>query len=59
MANYIPAVVWIIGALISYVVFRRRGVELSHLWNMVVVIAVTLAIPFAFVAKPNKVDTVH
>jgi hypothetical protein len=59
MANYLPAVIWIIGALICFIVLRKRGVKFSLLWNITLVIAGPLAIPFAFLARPNKVDADH
>lgn len=59
MANYIPVVVWIIGALICHIVLRKRGVKFSLLWNITIVIAGPLAIPFTFLARPNKADTAH
>jgi hypothetical protein len=53
MASFIPVAIWIIGALISYIVLRKRGVKISLLWNITIAIAGPLAIPFALLVKPN------
>lgn len=59
MANYIPVIVWTVGALLSYAVLRKRGVKVSLPWNIALAIAGPLAIPFAFIVRPKKADTAH
>lgn len=58
MAAYLPVIIWITGALLCYLILRKKGVKSSHFWNIVIVIAGPLAIPFVFLAKPNKDRTI-
>lgn len=54
MAAYIPAIVWIIAAIICYYIARARNVKPGLFWNLVVVILGPFAIPLIFFARPEQ-----
>jgi len=54
MVDYTPVIVWIVGALICYIVLKQRGIKISLCWNVVLAIAGPLAIPFTFMASRKK-----
>ena len=54
MGQFIPVVVWIISAIICYMIAQKRGVEPTLFWNLVVVFLGPLAIPLVFLARPKS-----
>jgi hypothetical protein len=52
MDRFIPVLVWVVSAFICYYIAKKRGVEPSLLWNIVVVFLGPFAIPLMFLAKP-------
>lgn len=54
MATYMPVIIWIIGAIICYYVAKARDVKPNLFWTLFVVILGPIAIPFIFLAKPEK-----
>lgn len=53
MISYLPATIWIIGAVICYYIAKYRNVPLNIFWSLVVVVLGPFAIPFMFFAKPQ------
>ncbi len=51
---YIPAIIWIVGAIICFVITKQRKVKLTLLWGIAFCIFGPLAIPFVFMAKPTS-----
>lgn len=56
MVTYLPAIIWIIGAVISYVIARKRGVKITLLKNIFIALLGPLSIPFSFFFKTEKID---
>ena len=54
MAMYVPAIVWVIGAIICYFIAKSRNVKPNLFWNLIVVVLGPLAIPLMFLAKPEQ-----
>ncbi len=50
---YIPAIIWIIGAGICYIVAKKRKLKPTTLWDIAFCLFGPLAIPFVFLAKPK------
>ena len=55
MATYMPAIIWVVGAVICYYIAKARGVKPNLFWNLVVVLLGPFAIPLIFLAK-TEVD---
>jgi hypothetical protein len=54
MAPYVPALVWLISALAFEFIARRRGASPTLPWRLVVVLFGPLAIPLAFLLRPDS-----
>jgi len=55
MAAYVPAIIWIISAIICYYIAKARNVKPNLLRRLIVVFLGPLAIPLAFFVRPEKV----
>ncbi len=51
MAAYVPAIVWLISAIICHHIAKARRVKLTTMRRLVVVLLGPLAIPLAFLLK--------
>jgi hypothetical protein len=54
MAAYVPAIIWIICAIVCYYIAKARKVKPNLMRNLIVVFLGPLAIPLIFLAKPEK-----
>ena len=54
MATYMPATIWMIGAIICYYIAKSRNVKLNVFRNLIIVIMGPLAIPLMLFVKPEK-----
>ena len=54
MATYVPAIIWIISAIICYYVAKARNVKPNLLRRLIVVFLGPLAIPLVFFVRPEK-----
>ena len=54
MAPYVPALVWLISALAFELIARRRGATPTLPWRLAVVLFGPLAIPVAFLLRPDS-----
>ena len=54
MAAYVPAIIWIISAIVCYHIAKARKVKPNLMRNLIVVFLGPLAIPLVFLAKPEK-----
>ncbi len=54
MATYLPAIIWIVGAIISYVIAQKRGVKMTVFKNIFIAFLGPLSIPFSFLYKPEN-----
>jgi len=54
MAAYIPAIIWIISAIVCYYIAKARKIKPNLMWKLIVVFLGPLAIPLVFFAKPEK-----
>jgi len=54
MAAYIPAIIWIISAIVCYYIAKARKIKPNLMRNLIVVFLGPLAIPLVFFAKPEK-----
>lgn len=57
MASYVPALIWVIGAVLCVYIAGKRGVRKTAVRNILFALFGPLAIPFAFLIQPEK--TVH
>jgi len=53
MVAYVPAIVWIISAIVCYYIAKARKVKPNLIRNLIVVFLGPFAIPFVFFAKPK------
>jgi len=51
MTTYLPAIIWILGAGIGYLLMQKRSVRISVLKNILVALLGPLSIPLAFIYK--------
>lgn len=54
MATYVPALIWVISAIICFYIAKTRNVEINLVWSLTIVILGPLAIPLIFFAKPKQ-----
>ncbi len=54
MEAYVPAIIWVIGAIICSFIARSRNVKPTFPRNVVVLFLGPLAIPLVFLAKPEE-----
>jgi len=54
MVAYLPAIIWIISAIICYYIAKARKVKPNLIRKLIVVFLGPLAIPLVFFAKPEK-----
>ena len=54
MGPYILLLIWIISAIVFEWIARRRGVAPGFFWRVIVVFLGPLAIPLAFLARPER-----
>ena len=53
MAAYVPAIIWIVSAIICLYIAKARNVKANFMRRLAVVLLGPLAIPFAFLVKPE------
>ncbi len=51
---YVPALIWLLSAVVCYYIAKTRGVKLSAIWGFVVVLLGPFAIPLIFLAKAEE-----
>lgn len=54
MTAYLPAIVWVISAIVCYYIAKVRKVKLNLIRNLIVVFLGPLAIPLVFFVKPEN-----
>jgi len=54
MAAYLPAIIWIVGAIISFTIARNRGVKMTGVKNIFIALLGPVSIPFSFFYKPES-----
>jgi len=54
MAAYMPAIIWLISAIICIVIAKIRNVKPTFVRSLIVLFLGPLAIPLVFFAKPEK-----
>jgi hypothetical protein len=54
MTAYIPALIWLLSAVVCLRIAKRRHVKRTALWAMLVAVIGPIAIPLVLVAKPEK-----
>lgn len=54
MAAYIPVIIWIVSAIICQYIARARNLKSNLVRKLIVVFLGPLAIPLAFLVKPEK-----
>lgn len=53
MTTYIPALIWLLSGVLCLFIAKRRHVNPTALWAMVVALIGPIAIPFVLLAKPE------
>jgi len=53
MAAYVPAIIWIVSAIICHYIAKARNVKANLMRRLAVVLLGPLAIPLAFIVKPE------
>ena len=54
MTAYIPALIWLVSAVVCMYIAKRRHVRLTAIRAMLVTLIGPFAIPLALIAKPEK-----
>ena len=54
MAAYVPVIIWIVSAIICLYIAQARNVKSNLVRRLIVVFLGPLAIPLAFLAKPEN-----
>ncbi len=54
MAAYVPAIIWIVSAIVCYYIAKTRNVKPNFMRRLIVVLLGPLAIPLVFFVKPEK-----
>ena len=54
MGAYVPAIIWIVSAIICHYIAQARNVKSNSVRRLMVVFLGPLAIPLAFFVKPEK-----
>ncbi len=54
MAAYIPAIIWIISAIVCYYIAKARKIKSNFIRKLIVVLLGPLAIPLVFLIKPER-----
>jgi len=54
MAAYVPAIIWIVSAIICYYIAKARNVKSNLVRRMIVVFLGPIAIPLVFFVKSEK-----
>mgnify|MGYP000751155545 CR=1 FL=1 len=58
MAAYMPAIIWLISAIICLVIAKSRNVKPTFVRSLIVLFLGPLAIPLVFFAKSEQVTSV-
>lgn len=53
MDAYVPVIIWIVSAIICHYIAKKRNVKQNLMRRLVVVLLGPLAIPLAFLVKPE------
>lgn len=54
MSTYIPALIWLISAVVCVGIAKHRHVKATTPWKMLVAVIGPLAIPLVLLAKPQQ-----
>jgi hypothetical protein len=54
MTEYIPALIWLLSAVVCLHIAKRRHVKPTAIWAMLVAVLGPIAIPLVLVAKSEK-----
>jgi len=54
MSTYIPAIIWLISAIICYYIAKRKNIKPTVLWNLTFVILGPIALPIILLVKKIK-----
>ena len=54
MAAYMPAIIWVVSAVVCYYIAKARKVKPNFIRRLIVVLLGPLAIPLVFFVKPEK-----
>ena len=54
MAAYLPAIIWMVSAIICYYIAKARNLKSNLIQRLIVVFLGPLAIPLVFFVKPEK-----
>ncbi len=54
MTAYVPALIWLLSAVVCYYIAKTRGVKPNAIWGIVVVLLGPFAIPLIFLAKAEE-----
>ena len=53
MTTYVPALIWLLSGVLCLFIAKRRHVNPTALWAVVVALIGPIAIPFVLLAKPE------
>ena len=53
MATFVPVIIWIVSAVICHYIAQARNVKPNLMRRLIVVVFGPLAIPLAFLVKPE------
>jgi len=54
MVTYVPVIIWVVGVIICHFIAQARNVKSNLARRLIVVLLGPLAIPLAFLAKPEN-----
>jgi hypothetical protein len=56
MTTYLPALIWLMSAVVCIFIAKRRHVKPTAAWAILVTLIGPFAIPFVLAAKPEKLE---
>lgn len=59
MTAYVPAIIWIVSAIICHYIAHARNVKSNLVRRLIVVILGPLAIPLTFLVKPEYSNDIN
>ena len=59
MSAYGPVLIWLLSAVVCFLIAKARHLRPSFFWNAVVVLLGPLAIPLVFLARPQEPSSRH
>lgn len=57
MTLYAPAIIWVLGAGIGYLIIQKRNIKIRCSKNSLIAVLGLLSIPIAFLFKREKVSS--